>query len=207
MASPLRGRRAEYAQATHDAIRCAAHELFVSKGYFATRVEEIARAARVSPATVYAVGGGKNGLLRDLIQAGTEDDQIAEISGAIESIAEPRELIRLIVDARRARFERWSGLIRQVVAAAPQEPKVRECLELANAAIHGGLTRVAHRLSDMGALRPGLTVEKATDILWYFVADASYFRLTEDLHWPLPAAADWLREQVTAALLDPDERR
>jgi AcrR family transcriptional regulator len=200
--APLRGRRAEYAQATREAIRSAARELFVTRGYFATRVEDIAAAARVSPATVYAVGGGKSGLLRELIQLGTEDGQIATITQALEAAADPRELIRLIVDARRLRFERWSDLMRQVTAAAPQEEAVRESLELANAAIRTGLARTAQRLSDMEALRIGLTVTEATDILWYYVSNASYFTLSDDLHWPLSRAADWIYEQLLLALLD-----
>lgn len=198
----LSGRRAEYAQATREAIQSAARELFVARGYFATRVEDIASAARVSPATVYAVGGGKSGLLRELIRQGTRDGQITTITQALEAASDPRELLRLIVDARRQRFEQWSDLIRQVIAAAPQEEAVRESLELANAGIRGGLVRIAQRLADMQALRAGLSVTQAADILWYYAGNASYFTLSDDLHWPLPQAADWIYQQLLLTLLD-----
>jgi hypothetical protein len=96
---------------------------------------------------------------------------------AIQASSDPRELFRLIVDARRQRFEQWSALIRQVVAAAPQEEAVRESLELANAAIRGGLARIAQRLADMRALRSGLSVAQAADIMWYYAGNGSYFTL------------------------------
>jgi AcrR family transcriptional regulator len=44
-------RRDEYAAATRAAIIDAARKLFSERGYFATKVEEIAEAARVAPAT------------------------------------------------------------------------------------------------------------------------------------------------------------
>jgi AcrR family transcriptional regulator len=53
-------RRAEYAHATCQAILCEARRLFSERGYFATKVDEIASGARVAPATVYAVWGGKH---------------------------------------------------------------------------------------------------------------------------------------------------
>jgi len=45
-------RRAEYAEATRRAIIAAARELFVERGYTATKVDQVAALARVSPATV-----------------------------------------------------------------------------------------------------------------------------------------------------------
>ena len=60
-------RRDEYAAATRQAILDAARKLFAERGYFATKVDDIAAKARVAPATVYAVTGGKYGLLTELI--------------------------------------------------------------------------------------------------------------------------------------------
>src|ERR1700689_3819175 len=43
------GRRQEYAEVTRQAIVSAARRLFAEKGYFSTRVEDIAAEARVAP--------------------------------------------------------------------------------------------------------------------------------------------------------------
>ena len=51
-------------EATRQAIVKAARQLFSERGYFATKVDDVAALARVAPATVYAVSGGKQGLVR-----------------------------------------------------------------------------------------------------------------------------------------------
>lgn len=58
--------------------------------------------------------------------------------------------------------------------------------------------------STMQALPSGLTVAQATDNLWYFLGNASYFTLTDDLHWPLSQASDWIYQQLLRTLLDQD---
>ena len=198
--APL-SRRAEYAQATQRAILDAAHDLFVRKGYFGTKVEEIARAARVAPATVYAVGGGKHGILRTLIESGTETEDVVEVLARIEAIEEPRELVRFLVHATRVMFERWSDLMRQVAAAAPQEPTVRECQRIAHESMRGGFAHTAGRLADMGALREGVDVERAVDLLWLHLCNAAYFIRTDDLGWSLDESETWLDEVLPRALL------
>ncbi|AGL19671.1 TetR/AcrR family transcriptional regulator [Actinoplanes sp. N902-109] len=195
------GRRAEYAEATRAAILAAARELFTTKGYFGTRVEDIARTARVSPATVYAVGGGKNGLIRELIGTAVHSEANAAIVARIDTFTDPRELIGFMVATTAAKFEQWSGLMRQVVAAAPGEPAVRESLELAEASLRNGLDHTARRLAELGALRPGLDAGQAADVLWFFLNNAAYFTLTDELTWPLPRAVPWLTGTIESALL------
>ena len=48
---PKRTRRQDYAEATRQAIIGAARKLFAERGYFATKVADIAAEARVAPAT------------------------------------------------------------------------------------------------------------------------------------------------------------
>jgi AcrR family transcriptional regulator len=194
-------RRAEDAAATRAAILSAARDLFVAKGYFGARVGDIAQAARVAPATVYAVGGGKSGLIRTLIEAGTTEEQQAAFDAGMAAISDPREAIRVVVDGTAATFEVWSPLMRQVMAAAPLEPGVRESLGLAHAALRAGLARTAGRLDELGALRPGVSVEEATDVLWFHLSNVAYFNLTDELGWAMPRAIAWLRRSLTTALL------
>jgi AcrR family transcriptional regulator len=195
------GRRAEYAEHTRQAIIEAARTLFVEKGYFGTKVEEIARTARVAPATVYAVGGGKHGLLRTLIESGTTGDEVPRILARIAGTTDPADLIRFIVGATRDMFAQWSGLMRQVVAAAPQEPTVREIQENAHASMRHGLSSTARRLAELDALRDDVDVARATDLLWLHLCIAAYFIRTDDLGWSLDESETWLNEALPPALL------
>ena len=196
-----RGRRAEYAQLTRQAILDAARDLFVRNGYFETRVEEIAAAARVAPATVYAVGGGKHGLLRTLITDGATAADVTGIVARIAEIDDPRDLIAFIVHATRTTFEQWSGLMRQVIAAAPREPGVRESLMIAHDSMRGGFRLVADRLAALGALRERVDAGRATDLLWLHLCNAAYLIRTDDLGWSLDESEAWLIDALGAALI------
>ncbi|MFB7598518.1 hypothetical protein [Streptomyces sp. NPDC056160] len=60
---------------------------------------------------------------------------------------------------------------------------------------------VATRLSDLTALRPGLTAERATDILWFYLGHHSWRLCVSDQGWSWEEAERWLAEQVWAAVL------
>ncbi|GAA2852870.1 TetR family transcriptional regulator [Actinoplanes cyaneus] len=194
-------RRAEYAELTRQAILEAARALFTEQGYFATKVEQIAGTARVAPATVYAVGGGKSGLLRTLIVSAVNSQENARLLADIDAATDPERLIGLIVAASRAKFEQWSPLMRQVVAAAPQEPAVRESMEIAHDGLRGGLRLTADRLAAMGALGHGLDAAQAADLLWLHLCNAAYFIRTDDLGWPLDRSEAWLNAVLRQQLL------
>ena len=79
-------RGAEQAAATRRAVLSAARELFVSTGYSATPVSEIAASAEVSVDTVYATVGRKPAILRELVET--------SISGSDQAIsAEQRDYV------------------------------------------------------------------------------------------------------------------
>src|SRR5579863_4456356 len=87
-------RRDEYAQATRQAILDAARQLFAERGYFATKVDDIAAKARVAPATVYAVTGGKYGLLSELIRIWTTDPIVETKTTHMLEMSDPVAIIR-----------------------------------------------------------------------------------------------------------------
>lgn len=200
MRDPAPGsRRAEYAQATRLAIVAAARELFVRQGYFGTTVDQIAKAARVAPATVYAVGGGKQGLLRTIIESGTADPAHGELFARLAAEDDPAVVLRLITHATRAVFAQWSDLMRVVIATAPHEESAARSLEIARQSQRAGFRYVAQRLADLGALTG--TVDDAVDVLWFHLGNAAYFTLTEDNGWSLDRAESWLFESLRRALL------
>jgi AcrR family transcriptional regulator len=82
-------RREEYAEATRQAIVGAARRLCSERGYFAIKVDDIAALARVAPATVYAVSGGKQALLRTLTETATTDPAVEATIGSIEKLDDP----------------------------------------------------------------------------------------------------------------------
>src|SRR6204780_5686460 len=75
---PDRPLHEEYADQTRAAVIAAARRLFGENGFFQTKVDQIAKLSRVSPATVYAQCGGKQGLLRSLMDSWTQSPPVVE---------------------------------------------------------------------------------------------------------------------------------
>jgi hypothetical protein len=57
-------------------------------------------------------------------------------------------------------------------------------------------------LGSRGALRPGLTVSDAADVLWLFNDPAVYQRLVIERGWSRRRYETWLGDTAIAAVLD-----
>src|ERR1700752_1747059 len=112
---PAPSRRAEYAEATRRAIVSAARELFAQQGFSATKVDDIAALARVAPATVYAVTGGKQGLLHTLVDEWTEAPEVGDAYREIAEVADARAVIATVASLTRRMRRDWGDVMRIVL--------------------------------------------------------------------------------------------
>ena len=194
-------RREEYAEATRQAIVEAARVLFSQKGYFATKVDEIAGLARVAPATVYAVTGGKQGLLRTLVDGLSADPIAAEMLGRIAQMDNPAAIVRLVAQVCRRLREEFGDTVRVMITTAPHDPKIAEMQAEATAQYRAAFAPVAQRLLDLGGLRDGMDVTQAVDVFWFYFGYAGLFVLHDDNCWSYARAEQWLCEEASHALL------
>jgi AcrR family transcriptional regulator len=194
-------RRDEYAQATRQAIIDAARRLFCERGYFATKVDDIAALARVSPATVYAVSGGKQGLLRTLMDLSSAAPSITAALVQIEKLDDPAAIIRVVAATCRSMREEFGDILRFLMATAPHEKVVAESLAMAAARCRQAFVPVSQRLSALGGLRKGLDVDGAVDVFWFYFGFSGLFTLHDENGWSYERAERWLCEQASWALL------
>ena len=196
-------RRAEYAEATRRAIIAAARQLFVERGYTATKVDEVAALARVSPATVYAVAGGKQGLLHTLVDDWTQAPEVDEAYGAIEASATADGVLDIVASTCRRMRSDWGDVMKIVVGTAPIDETAAATLRTATERYRAGTLLAARRLADLGALKPGVTVDDANDMLWFFFGYSGCFTLMDDNGWSADRSEEWLREMAAIAVLRP----
>jgi AcrR family transcriptional regulator len=194
-------RRAEYADATRRAIVAAARELFAARGYVLTKVDDIAAAARVSPATVYAVGGGKQGLLYRLVEEWSTAPEVATSYLAVEGAATGYEVLDIVATTVRAMRDEWGDVMRIVLASAPVDVGAAERLDVATGRYREAMRIAARRLDRLDVLRGGLSVDDAVDVLWFYFGYAGYFTLTDDNGWSPDRAQAWLRDTAATELL------
>jgi len=199
--TPKRTRRQDYAEATRQAIIDAARRLFAESGYFATKVDDIAAEARVAPATVYAVTGGKQNLLNILITAWATDPIVEQTLSHIDTSTDSVAVIREVASASRTMREAYVDVIRVMLATAPHDAAVAEQERAATAIYRQALVPIAQRLVQLGELQPGMNAADAVDLLWFYFGYSSYFTLHDDNGWSYERAEQWLADQAIAALL------
>jgi AcrR family transcriptional regulator len=142
--------REEYAEAT----RQAARRLFSERGYFATKVDDIAALARVAPATVYAVSGRKQGLLRTLTETTITDPAIEATIGSIEKLDDPSAILRLVAATVRTMRKQFSDVVRVLLLnTAPHDKAVCESLAIATTRYRNAFVPIARRLMDLPCAR------------------------------------------------------
>lgn len=116
-------RRAAQAAETRGEIASAARRLFLSRGWAATTVRDVAREAGVSVPTVYAVYGNKTGLIQALADAAdiaaNPSQSLAELEGAEN---DPVRQLAAMAGYDRRLFERAGDIIALVREAGRTEP-------------------------------------------------------------------------------------
>jgi AcrR family transcriptional regulator len=201
--------RREAAQATRQSILDAARRLFLEKGYAATTIPEIARAAGVAVDTVYATVGKKPSLFRSLVEVA--------ISGSDRAVpAEERDYVRAIrkeVNAAR-KLQLYAGalgriqprlapLFRVLQGAAPLDPELDALWQGISQRRAKNMRSLAKDLAATGRLRPDLSVGKAADIIWSMNSPEFYLLLVEQRGWSPDAFERWLSDAWIRLLLAP----
>ena len=196
-----RSRREEYAAATWQAVVAAARELFAETGYSRTTVEQIARRARVSPATVYAQCGGKQGLLKTLMDSWTAGPLVLEIIEACAAAPSATEKLNVLADGYVAIYRASGDIVRIVTNAAAAAPGAAEFLETANARHHEALLAIVAQVRETGKLKEEISDEDAARIIYYHFRFEQFTLAAETFEWGEERARDWIRQRVENALL------
>jgi AcrR family transcriptional regulator len=202
--SPLRRRQAA---ATRRQILLAALELFERDGYAATSIAAIAAAAGVSPKTVYLACETKSGVLRALwhllLRGEAEDVPVGAQAWFQEVLDEPDPHRQLALDMRNSRIVKVrAGAVMEVIrGAAAGDPEIGALWERIQTEFHANQRAVVQSLADKRALKPGLDVDSAADILWSLNHPSLYRLLTVERGWSPERYEQWTTELLRSQLL------
>ena len=196
-----RPRREEYADQTRAAVIDAARRLFAENGFFQTKVEQIAKLSRVSPATVYAQCGGKQGLLRSLMDSWTQAAMAIEYHQ--ESLAaDDAALVMQILGTSYLQITRqWGDVIRVVIDVAPHDNESGAVLATAQRRHNRSLTDICRHLENIGALRDNVDARLARRIITYYYGIDGLLRTRDVFGWSLERSNEWLLAHASAAVL------
>jgi AcrR family transcriptional regulator len=201
-------RRAQ-AKQTRMKIIEAAHRVFLERGYAGATIPRIAAEAGVAVETVYRSAAGKAGLLEAAVQAALAggvdraDVPVEKRPGIRRVIEEtdPRRQLEAYAATQPGVWSRVGPLLRVLDAAAPTDETLMALRQQHGRQRWEGLRRFAALLSERGSLRPGLSVDRATDIIWTVCAQANYDSLVRERAWNHSEYEAWLASTLAHALL------
>lgn len=191
-------RRQEYAAATRAAIIDAGRELFAQRGFFAVRVEEIAKRARVAPATVYTSVGGKHAILLELIEQLSSWQPREATFEAIARAETSHEILVALARGTRETREHWSDVLQVIIETAPHDEQARQAQATRLARYREALRRVLERLAAVEG--PAFDTEAGFATLWFYFGPTSYMSLHDDLGWSYATTEKWLLERCERSL-------
>ncbi len=200
-------RRAQQAAATQAAIVAAAREQFMTKGYAATAVADIAAAAGVNVDTVYASVGRKPTLILAVIDA-----TLASADHPLT--AEQRDYVQAVLAAPTARAKlatyaealgrvmpKVSPLFDSLAQAALTDPECAALRDSIGARRAANMRQLAANLRSTGGLRPDLSDAEVADLLWTTNAP-EYYALGVARGWSPAEYSNRLTDLWTRLLLD-----
>jgi AcrR family transcriptional regulator len=202
--------RQAQAEETRTAIAAAASELFVEHGYVATTIDEIARRAGVSRATVFNALGGKPTLLirayQIAVRGNEPDTPLGEQQRSRRILAEtdPYRLLAGYANVMTEMQPRIAPLYEAIRAAAHSDPEAAELWQRLTGERRYGAKRVVRALKSLGPLRAGLTLDTATDLLWLLNDPANYSLLVVERNWPVRRYRNWITATMQSQLLPPN---
>lgn len=197
--------RQEQARARRRDTLAAAQQLFQDRGYSATTIADVARAAGVSAESVYKSFGGKAALLKevfDVVMAGDDEPvAVAERAGAQAIRAEPdvRRKLLSYADQATVRANRSAHIQLVIRNGASSDPDLQRLWAQLTEQRLVGMTMLANHLADTGGLRVG--PDEARDVLWTCISIEVYDLLVLQRHWSLAAFTDWLGRTLIASLV------
>jgi AcrR family transcriptional regulator len=191
------------AHRTRDRILDAARRVISHKGFADATFEAIAAEAGVAAPTVYTAFGSKSGILRALMGRATfssnYDNVVREALKSDDPVTRLRFAARIargIFDSLRSEAE----VLRGATAIAPDFIRERERIRYER---QEGVVQVLDR---KGALRTGLSVPMARDILWTLTSYDIYRRLVAERKWTADQYETWLGDTLIATLIAPDKK-
>lgn len=194
-------------QETRRRILAVATDLVVGGGYGAMTVAGLARAAEVSPQTVYNAVGGKAEVVKaayDVLLAGDESTAPMADRPAFRAIVEARDVAAYgaaYAAWTRAIYDRVGSFLAALLAhGSAGDPVLEEFVSTIDRERRTGneLSIPAKLRADLGPALAGVT-----DVVWVLTAPEVHDRLTRRAGWTPDAYQQWLARELERALTEP----
>lgn len=193
--------RQRQAEETQRRILTAARSLFESQGYAATTLEAIAEHAEVSPKTIAAVFGSKRALLAEVINPEAFSTPVKLLIEELRATEDPSQRLSLVAQITRQAYEPLASSLELLRTAGAVAPELADVARQIEARRRQNQARLIASLHEQQVLRPGLSFEEATDVLWALTSYDLYRMLVVEQRWEPERYETWLAQLLVQHLL------
>ncbi len=189
------------AERTRCRVLDAAKELFTRDGIDGVTIAQIAKRAKASVPTVYALYRSKEGILRAIMESTLFGPGFQAARAKLAGVNDPVELIALSAEVARAIYESEStalGVLRGVSAFSPALRSAEREFESVRYEMQEARLRL---LFSHSKAKKGLDFEKARRVLWMYTSRDVYRMLVEEGGWSADEYQQWLAETLLATLV------
>ncbi len=197
--------RAESARETRHRIVSSAQRLLLSDGYQAMSMSALARAAGVSPQTIYNTIGGKAAVVKaayDVLLAGDEEPIAMNERPEFRAVLAQRSTaatLRAYATLSRLIAARIGELVGVLLAeGAGSDAELREFLATIDGERRIGNSGVVRHITERFGLPDGLSEQRAVDHVWTVTGPEVLERLVRRCGWSLDEYETWLAVALKA---------
>ncbi len=192
------------AQETKSRILVSSQKLFEKEGFENVTIEKIAEDAQVSIPTIYSLYKSKKGILLAILDSALPIDRHIALLEEVKSEMSPKDRVamgpkiaRQMYDAEKKQMDMFRG-------ALVLSPEFKELEKEREERRYKRQEETVKRLAKEKALKKGLTVSKARDILWAFTGRDMYRMLVVERGWTSDEYEKWITQMLVLALIGPD---
>ena len=150
---------------------------------------------------MYAQCGGKQGLLRLLMDSWTETPAVDESYQESLAADDAALVMQTLSTAYLQITKQWGDVIRVVIDVAPHDGESAAVLATAHQRHNQNLTQICRHLEDIGALRDNVDARLATQTITYYYGIDGLLRTRDVFGWSLERSNQWLLAHASAAVL------
>jgi AcrR family transcriptional regulator len=196
--SPARERQAEESR---QRILEAARTLFTQQGYAKTTIDTIAKIAGLSPKTVTAIFGSKQGILAVLVHPSTVGARYRQLIGQLKLSPDPREQLGIVAQIARQLNQALSPEFNLLRGAATVAPELAELAQQVESRRKMNQEHLINSLEEQSALRQHLQHKEALDEVWTLTSYDLYRWFVIECNWTLEQYEAWLTTVLHQRLL------
>jgi AcrR family transcriptional regulator len=199
--------RQQQSEKTRYRILASAKKLFTSKGFEPVTIDAIAKAAKVSTPSIYAIFQSKRGILLALIDEALPPEQLSALVGQATQEKSPRKrleatarICRQLYDAEKSQLDLLRGAV--ILDSVFKELEIER-----EQRRYQRQEESVKLMANEKVIAENMPLSKVRDILWAFTGRDFYRLLVLERGWSSDEYEQWLGELLVSTLLKPAYQR